>query len=186
MPRAMKRLVVAITWLVAIPAMAMADPWPSIPIPAENAATLRRAPSRPALGDAEERARHLAAALGGEAAEDADDFFFPREAFLAVKDMSGASRYFAQLVRQYHRDIETYREGLPRGAAVRFVRLEPARSCRWMEIGREANRLPYWSCYGSRLVVEAGGREVTFRVHVMINWGDRWYVTHLGPIPHPR
>ncbi len=98
--------------------------------------------------------------------------------------MSDAAGYFAVLVRAYHRDIEASRALIPTGSAVTFVRFEPARSCRWMEIGREANRLPYWSCYGSRLVVSAAGREITVRIHVMINWGDRWYVTHLGAIPH--
>ncbi len=160
------------------------DPWPSIPIPAGNAASLHAAPARPPVGDAEERVRHLAGALGGAAPESADDFFFQREPFLAVKDMSGASRYFATLVRQYHHDIESLRAEIPAGATVRFVRFVPARSCRWMEVGREANRLPYWSCYGARLVVAANEREIEFRIHVMINWGDQWFITHLGPIPH--
>lgn len=165
--------------------VAHADPWPAIPIPPSNAASLHGAPARPAPGDVEDRARHLAAALGGASPESADDFFFQREPFLAVKDMSGASGYFATLVRAYHRDIAAYRAEIPAGAAVSFVRFEPARTCRWMEIGREANRLPYFSCYGARLVVSASGREITFRIHVMINWGDHWYITHLGPIPHP-
>jgi hypothetical protein len=53
-----------------------------------------------------------------------------------------------------------------------------------MAIGREWNRLPYWSCYGSRLVVRANNREISLRVNVLIHWGDRWYVTHLDRIRH--
>ena len=53
-----------------------------------------------------------------------------------------------------------------------------------MTIGREANRLPYWSCYGSRLIVRVNRREVALRVHVLINWGDQWYVTHLDRVQH--
>lgn len=170
-------------FVLAVTSRVDADPWPSIPIPPGNAAALLTAPARPPPGDIEDRARHLAAALGGAAPANADDFFFPRDAFLAVKDMSGASGYFATLIRAYHHDIETDRAEIPAGATVTFVRFEPARSCRWMPIGHEANRLPYYSCYGSRLIVSAGGHEITFRIHVMINWGDHWYVTHLGPIP---
>jgi len=160
-----------------------ADPWPTLPIPALNAATLRSAPPRPPVGDAEDRARHLATALAGGPLSLADDFFFPREPFLAVKDMSGAMHYFARLLNTYHADVERYRAQLPPDAPVTFVRFVPARACRWMEIGREANRLPYWSCYGARLVVRSNEREVVFRIHVMIHWGTQWFVTHLGPIP---
>ncbi|MBL8680089.1 MAG: hypothetical protein JNK05_13020 [Myxococcales bacterium] len=160
-------------------APARADRWPNIPIPANNAATLRSAPARPAAGDVSDRARHLVDALNGGSADGALDFFLPLDPFLAIKDMNGARGYHAQLIREYRRDIETFRAQLPRGQRVDFVRFEPSRSCTWMGVGREWNRLPYWSCYGSRLVVRAGDRETSLRVHVIIHWGDRWYVTHL-------
>jgi len=161
---------------------ALADRWPNIEIPANNAAALRSAPTRPPPGDVGDRARHLVEALNGGSADVALDFFLPLEPFLAIKDMSGARGYHAQLIREYRRDIETYRSQLPRGLRAEFVRFEPSRSCVWMPIGREANRLPYWSCYGSRLVVRAGGRDIALRTHVLIHWGDRWYVTHLDRI----
>ncbi len=163
-------------------AAARGDQWPNIPIPANNAAALRSAPTRPAPGDIGDRARHLVDALNGANADGALDFFLPLDPFLAIKDMSGARGYHARLIREYRRDIETYRSQLPRGARVEFVRFEPSRSCTWMAIGREWNRLPYWSCYGSRLVVRANNREHSLRVNVLIHWGDRWYVTHLDRI----
>jgi hypothetical protein len=129
-----------------------------------------------------ERARHLVAALNGGSADVALDFFLPLDPFLAIKDMSGARGYHARLIREYRRDIEAYRAQLPPGQRVEFVRFEPSRSCTWMEIGRETNRLPYWSCYGSRLVVRAGTRELSLRVNVLIHWGDQWFVTHLDRI----
>lgn len=51
-----------------------------------------------------------------------------------------------------------------------------------MTVGREANRLPYWSCYRSTLRVTLGGRSERVEARVMIQWGDRWSATHLGAI----
>jgi hypothetical protein len=109
------------------------------------------------------------------------DFFLPREPFLAIKDMSGAAGYFNTLTRAYRRDIEAWRREVPGLSGATFVRFELSRACAWMTPGREANRLPYWSCYRSRLVVNVGGRERPLEVRVMIHWGQRWYVTHLRP-----
>jgi hypothetical protein len=129
---------------------------------------------RPPSGDVATRTAHLASALESGNADEALDFFLPREPFLAIKDMSGAARYYDTLVRWYRQDIARMRAELPRGARVTFVRFEPSSRCTWMTVGREANRLPYWSCYGSRLVVRVGGRERSLRVNVLINWGTRW------------
>lgn len=168
--------------LVVLPVMA--DPWPSISIPSQNARNATSPTPRPPAGDAEVRARHLVDALrDGTAAstEAAMDFFLPRDPFLAIKDMSGAAGYFSTLTRAYRRDIEAWRRELPSLSSATFVRFELSRACTWMTPGREANRLPYWSCYRSHVVVNAGGRERSLEVRVMINWGDRWYVTHLRP-----
>jgi hypothetical protein len=158
---------------------AQADRWPPIPIPPNNAATLRAPPPRPAPGDVADRARAVVDALNGGSVEDAARFFLPLDPFLAIKDMDGARGYHAHLLRAYRRDIDHYRARLPAGSRAEFVRFEPSRACTWMAVGREANRLPYWSCYGSRIVVRAGSSTLSLRVHVLIHWGDRWYVTHL-------
>ena len=164
--------------------VASADPWPSLTIPAQNARDARAPTPRPPAGDVDVRARHLVDALRTGAPAEvaaAADFFLAREPFLAIKDMSGAAGYFSTLTRAYRRDIEAYRREVPGLAGATFARFELSRACTWMSVGREANRLPYWSCYRSRLFVTVGGRERALPVHVMINWGDRWHVTHLRP-----
>lgn len=164
-----------------------ADPWPSIPIPPENGRRLTAPAPRPPPGDVEARARRLFEALkqgtpGAIAA--AEDFFLPREPFIAIKDMSGAERYFRALTRWYREDIATYRARRSDWSTARFEGFTLSRRCAWMARGREANRLPYWSCYGSTLRVAFGPRVERFDVRVMIHWGQRWYTTHLGPIRH--
>ncbi len=169
---------------LAAPPGVLADPWPSLTIPPENARSLRSPPPRPGPGDAEVRARLLFAALrSGEprAVEAADGFFLPREPFLAIKDMRGASGYFATLLRAYRRDLAALRAERPELARAEFRRFVPSRACTWMTVGREANRLPYWSCYRSRLEYAVDGRTRSLEVRVMIHWGARWYVTHLLP-----
>lgn len=162
----------------------LADPWPSIEIPASNRRGLRSPAPRPGAGDVEARARLLARAL--RTGDDADiaraeGFFLPRDPFLAIKDMSGAAGYFSTLLRWYRRDIARYRARHPWLSRARFVRFELSRACTWMSPGREANRLPYWSCYRSRLVLAHDGREERVESRVMIHWGAQWFCTHLAP-----
>ncbi len=171
---------------LAAPLLVAADPWPSLPIPPENARSLRAPPRRPPPGDVDSRARLLVEALRTGAPADvqrAEGFFLPREPFLAIKDMSGAAGYFTTLLRWYRRDIEAERAQRRDWTGARFEGFELSRACTWMTIGREANRLPYWSCYRSSLRVAVGGQSRRVEVRVMIHWGDRWYATHLGAIP---
>ena len=168
----------------ALPWLAGADPWASLAIPSQNARDARSPTPRPPAGDATERARHLFDALRTgtpDRVEAAMDFFLPREPFLAIKDMSGAAGYFNTLTRAYRHDIAAFRTEIPGLARATFSRFELSRACTWMAAGREANRLPYWSCYRSKLFVNVDGRERPLEVRVMINWGERWYVTHLRP-----
>ena len=56
--------------------------------------------------------------------------------------------------------------------------------CKWKEVNSEANKIPYWSCYGNRFSAKtAAGKKVDFGVRAMINWGKIWYVTHLLKVP---
>ncbi len=177
---ALLAVVVALAPLFAV----SADPWPSLTIPSQNARDARSPTPRPPAGDAEARARLLFEALrtgAPDRTEAALGFFLQREPFLAIKDMSGAAGYFSTLTRAYRRDVEAYRREIPELSNATFARFELSRACTWMSVGREANRLPYWSCYRSKLFVRAGARERALEVRVMINWGDRWYVTHLRP-----
>ena len=184
-PRALSFAALALAALGA-PLVVAADPWPTIAIPPENARTLRTAPRRPPAGDVDVRARLLVEALRTGSAGDAqraEGFFLPREPFLAIKDMSGAAGDFSTLVRWFRRDLEAERGRRRDWSGARFEGFDLSRACTWMTIGREANRLPYWSCYRSTLRVAVGGRTERVGVRVMIHWGDRWYATHLGAVP---
>jgi hypothetical protein len=134
----------------------------------------------PPAGSAEEGARLLLEAIRDDDPKRAAGFFFPAAAFDLVKAMAVPGRYHRKLVAWYEEDIHAEHARFS-DPAWRFQTFELGR-CKWQEKGTEGNALPYWSCRGSRVTASAGDRTRRFDIAVLINWGDRWYVTHLGPI----
>lgn len=173
-------LLVVVAALTASSRMVRADPPPSVAIPAENARELRRRPAVPPVGpEDEERARRLFAAIQQGDPEGAIDFYFPRDPFLVLKAIANPGRYWDRLIAMYRRDIRRLHRETPRLAEATFDRLVLSPTRTWMTVGREANHLPYWSVYHSYIQYNVGERRRRLEVRVLINWGPRWYVTHL-------
>jgi hypothetical protein len=134
----------------------------------------------PAQGSAEAGAAMLLEALRTGDPAAAEGFFFPAAAFDMVKELPVPGRYHRKLVAWYAEDIAAEHPRFASGDW-RLERLELGR-CRWMEPGTEGNKVAYWSCRRSFVTARDGDRTRRFEIRVLINWGDRWYVTHLGPI----
>jgi hypothetical protein len=132
---------------------------------------------------AEAGARRLLEAIRSGDPTLAHDFFFPADAFDLVKDMPVPGRYLRRLLAWYDEDLRAEHDRLGDAADLVFDRFQLGH-CTWMEIHTEGNKLPYWSCHHSILRAHAGDHARSFEVHVIINWGQRWYVTHLGEIRH--
>lgn len=133
-------------------------------------------------GDADER--HLASLFQAIARDDpsaADEFFFPHDAFMVLKGIADPGAYWTILHRHYERDIHTLHARVPAGA--RYARFELSHRATWQEIRSEANALPYWAIRHSLVHYAVDGTDGTFEVNVLIDWGPRWYVTHLSPNP---
>jgi hypothetical protein len=157
-------------------AIAAAAP-PATPlVPIENAV---RGTPPPAAG-AERGARLLLESIKADDPSIAAGFFFPAAAFDLVKAMAVPGRYHRKLVAWYAEDIRAEHARF-RDPSWQLQAFALGR-CRWQEIGTEGNALPYWSCRGSRVTARSGERTRSFDIHVLINWGASWYVTHLGPI----
>jgi hypothetical protein len=147
-------------------------------IPPENSARLTHAPPRPAWGDADER--HVASLFTAIQRDDpslASDFFFPHDAFMVLKGIADPGGYWTILHRHYERDIHALHAVVPGGA--RYARFEPKRAT-WQAMRTEANALPYWAVRHSLVHYTVDGADRTFELHVIIDWGPRWYVTHLS------
>lgn len=180
----MRKLAPWLSALLVVAALAVggshvkADP-PAIPVPPENARELRQRPPVPPVGDAEARARVLFDAIVHDDPARAEEFFFPRDPFLILKAIRDPGRYWERLVGWYRRDIHNLHRQTPRLAEATFdgFVLSPMRT--WMTVGREGNNLPYWSVYHSYIQYRVAERRRRLEVRVLINWGQRWFVTHL-------
>jgi hypothetical protein len=151
-----------------------------IPVPEENRADLTVAPPRPGADEAQEPARRLFDAILHDQPERAADFFFPREAFVLVKAMARPERYHARLARRFEADIHALHQTLATTPEATFERLELTRRGAWVRAGEEGNRLPYWAARHARLHYRVGQQKRALEVRVLISWGSRWYVIHLG------
>lgn len=122
--------------------------------------------------------------LNGEGTEtDATTLFFPADAFDQVKGIKDPGAYHKQLVSWFAADLKREGERLKAGAPWALDSFKLG-SCKWKEKGTEANALPYWSCYKSKLKLKNAKNETNLvEIRALINWGDQWYPTHLGPIP---
>lgn len=153
-------------------------PAPADPeIPPENDWRGER-PARPGIGDAAERAERLFEAVLRDDPEHARDFFFPRDVFRIVKGIADPDRYWSVLWSHYERDIHALHAHVP--AEATFERFEMTRRGGWVERREEANAVPYWASRHDWVHYRVGEHARRFEIRTLINWGPRWFVTHLG------
>ena len=146
-------------------------------VPAEN----QEKGEPPDASTAEEGARLLFEAIKQDDPTLAVDFFFPAAAFDIVKNMDDPSNYYGKLEKWYEEDIHAEHGRYFGTSAMEFDSFEMG-GCTWKEPMTQGNKIPYWSCRNSRIIVRSGTKKFDYRIRALINWGTRWYVIHLGPI----
>lgn len=115
----------------------------------------------------------------------ADPAFFPKGAYLQLKEIEGAeSDYLDRLLHDYALDIEAAHSLL--GAQARRATLlgveVPAGYAHWVPPNVCYNRIGYYETPNSRLIYREGGVTRSFGIASMISWRGVWYVVHLGAI----
>jgi hypothetical protein len=114
----------------------------------------------------------------------ADNFFFPRAAYLQLKELSNAAADFdGRLYHDYKNDVMADHQlvtSLGAGARVLGVDI-PEASVHWVPPGVEVNRIGYWQVSYPRLRYVVSGQEHSYAFSSMISWRGQWYVVHLGP-----
>jgi hypothetical protein len=110
--------------------------------------------------------------------------FFPRSAYLQVKAIANpGADYHNRLIAWFDLDIHAAHAFLGAGAAgARLTGISvPSSQAVWVLPGGEANRLPYYRVYGSRITFDEGGKSRSFGIFSFISWRGEWYVVHFGP-----
>lgn len=115
--------------------------------------------------------------------EIAKDAFFPVVAYEQVKDIKKPkSDWTHRLMKNFARDILAYHKDLGSGAAkAKLVGVEvDEHRVKWMDKGKEGNKLGYYRVTRSHLVYEDGlGAKKKLEITSLISWRGEWFVVHL-------
>ena len=149
-------------------------------VPLGNRPNQASPPARPGAADAEAKARILFEAIVRDDPQHAASVFFPKDAFLLVKDMRDPGRYFDRLQRRFESDVHVLHRRLQDPTTAEFVRFDLAKRGGFVREREEGNRLPYWAARHSFLHFRDRGKLQHFEVRVLITWDDRWFVIHLN------
>ncbi len=134
--------------------------------------------------DLHQRASELFHALQTGRTEASESMWFPRDPFLALKNVKDPGLYWDNLHAAYLRDVAELHKTLGLAEEDSFLRLEVVHPARWVRPGEEANRIGYFRTYRARLTYLHAGKERSIELHTMITWHGHLYVTHLRRVRH--
>ena len=144
------------------------------------AAPLDAAPPEPAVDELQARAKKLFEAIQKDEPDIALALFFPKDAFVELKDMKDPSAYWDKLVKQYKSHIHYYHRKLGKKASeAEFDTLELNTKQVYVAPKKEFNKTGYNKVGKSKLRYKMKGKSYSFDIATMIDHEGKWYVTHL-------
>lgn len=126
------------------------------------------------------RAAQLLQAIANDDGAAGDPFWFPRGPFVALKAIDDPGKYWEQLRRAYRADIHELHAQRKTWDDIEFVRFDVGSRPKWVEPGKEANRIGYYRSLHGQLHYRVQGKPRVVDVHTIITCQGRWYVTHLN------
>lgn len=145
-----------------------------------EAGPLDAAPPTP-VDDLQDRAKKLFEAIQKDEPELAMAFFFPRETYVANKDVKNPGAAWDKLQRAYKLAIHAHHKKLGKKAAeadFEGLELNPKTQI-YVAPKKEANKVGYNKVTKSKLKYKVGGKSKTLDIGVMIDNESKWYVTLL-------
>ncbi len=135
----------------------------------------------PAVDELQARGKKLFEAIQKDEPDVAMALFFPREPFLAIKDMKDPGAYWDKLVKEYKAHIHSYHKKLGKKAGeAEFEALElNTKSQVYVAPKKEFNKTGYNKVSKSKLKYKLKGKSYSFEIATMIDNDSKWYVTHL-------
>jgi hypothetical protein len=170
-----RALVFTVCGVLAWPAHAEAPA-----IPPHNRPDQPVPPPRPPANEVAGKIRAVFDAIVHDDPALAAQSFFPRDAFLLVKDIKDPGAYYDSLRRRFDSDIHALHASVPGIERAQYDRFELAQRGGYVPPHGEGNRLPYWASRHSVLYYRLDGQARHVEVRVLITWDDRWYVIHLN------
>lgn len=138
------------------------------------------APPAP-VDELQARAKKLFEAIQKDEPEIAMAMFFPREPFVALKDVKDPSAYWDKLVKEYKAHIHSYHKKLGKKAAeaeFESFELNPKTQV-YVAPKKEFNKTGYNKVTKSKLHYKLKGKTRSLDIATMIDHESKWYVTHL-------
>lgn len=147
---------------------------------AGDAGPVDAAPPTP-VDDLQDRAKKLFEAIQKDEPELAMALFFPRETYVANKDVKDPGAAWDKLQKAYKLAIHAHHKKLGKKAAeAEFEGLElNPKTQIYVAPKKEANKVGYNKVTKSKLKYKVGGKSKTLDVGVMIDNESKWYVTLL-------
>jgi hypothetical protein len=127
------------------------------------------------------RAKKLFEAIQRDEPDLAMAFFFPRDAYLAMKDVKDPAASWDKIAKDYKLRIHTFHKQLGRKASeAEFDAFElNTKSQVYVAPKKELNKTGYNRVGKSKLRFKLKGKPRTFDVAVMIDNEGKWFVLHL-------
>jgi hypothetical protein len=127
-----------------------------------------------------ERARHLLEAIAKDDRDLATDILFPRDGWLATRDVDDPGKDWAKRVdvpfrKALHR-LSRHQKGLDRA---QFVSFDPGHTIVQATPKRHGYKKALWVLLGARISFVVDGRTRTMSIREMTAWRGAWYVTRL-------
>jgi hypothetical protein len=125
------------------------------------------------------RGKHLLEAIVRDNPELAADFVFPRDAFIASRDLADPAKVWEKkLFASFQRDVHTLNKRL-KGKDAQFVSLEVGQAITRIVPKRRDFKKPLWRVKHSKLEFTVDGRPQRIEIGDMTSWRGAWYVTKL-------
>jgi hypothetical protein len=134
--------------------------------------------SPPPFDSARELVENLLGRLQQQNFAGAEELFFPVEPFVPLKKVPNPREYHGMLIKEFQGALAKLSTRVGKPTQLTLESFKPG-FCKWKAVGSEYNNIPYWSCYKSKVKAKADAQLIDIEVRTLINWGTRWYITHL-------
>lgn len=130
----------------------------------------------------QKRARLLFEAIQKDDPEIAARVFFPKEAYVQVKDIpKPEADWKSRLMRAFKRDIHEYHKAMKKPEAAEYVGYKAdMKHAKWMPERGEGNKVGYYRITHTKLQYKnADGKNRELDVTSLISWRGEWFLVHL-------